>query len=158
MQDNIAGARGGCINFSRAGLGAVITGCVAGDFVQNNVINYTIDGQWNQLAASNNRAFTAGHTALVNNQTCVFAVWVSANNVFSTTQGKIVTSTDALSTGGKTVVPFPDVISNAALIGLIKVKAGVACTFTPGTTNLNATNVTTTYIDCSSMPTVPFLS
>lgn len=158
MQDNIVGARGGCINFSRAGLGLAIAGCVAGDFVQNNVVNYTIDGQWNQLAASNNRTFSAGSTAFLNNNICLFALWVSANNVFSTTQGKIVASTDALSTGGKVVVPYPDLISNAALIGLIKVKAGVNATFTPSTTNLNATNITATFVECSVMPTVPFLS
>ena len=158
MDSNRVGDRGGNVNYSRAGLGAVITGCVAGDFVQNNVINYTIDGQWNQLAASNNRAFSSGSLPFSNNNICLFAVWVSANNVFSTTQGKIVSSQDALSTGGKTVVPYPDVISNAALIGLIKVKAGVGVTFTPGTTNLNASNITTTYIDASGMPTVPFLS
>lgn len=158
MQDNIVGSRGGCINFSRAGLGAVITGCVAGDFVQNNVINYTNDGLWNQLAASNNRTFSAGSTAFANNNICLFAVWVGQNNNFFTTQGKIVASQQALSTGGTVVVPYPDVVSNAALIGLIKVKAGVATTFTPSTTNLNATNITTTYIDASLMPTVPFLS
>jgi hypothetical protein len=156
MQDNIVGARGGCINHSRAGLGAVIAGCVAGDFVQNNVVNYTVDGRWNHLAASNNRAFTAGHTAFANNNICLFAVWVSENNVFSTTQGKIVATADTAT--GKAVVPFPDVISNAALIGLIKVKAGVGATFTPGTTNLNASNITTTYVDCSVMPTAPFLA
>lgn len=158
MDTNTVGDRGGNICYSRAGLGLAIAGCVAGDFVINNAVNYTIDGAFNQLAPSNNRTFSAGHTALVNNQTCVFAVWVSANNVFSTTQGKIVASTDALSTGGKTVVPMPDVISGAALIGLIKIKAGVNCTFTPATTNLNATNVTTTFIECTRMPTVPFLS
>lgn len=158
MQDNIVGARGGCINFSRAGLGLAIAGCVAGDFVQNNVINHIIDGRWNQLAASNNRTFSAGSTAFANNNICLFALWVAENNVFSTTQGKVVASVQALSTGGQLVVPYPDVIANAALIGLIKVKAGVLATFTPSTTNLNATNITATFIDCATMPTIPFLS
>lgn len=156
MQDNIVGARGGCINFSRAGLGLAIAGCVAGDFVQNNVINYTIDGRWNQLAASNNRTFSSGSTAFSNNNVCLFAVWVAENNTFQTTQGKIVATADTAA--GKTVVPYPDVISGAALIGLIKIKAGVSATFTPSTTNLNATNITATFIDCSVMPTAPFLS
>ena len=158
MDANRSGDRGGNINFSRAGLGLAIAGCVAGDFVINNVVSYAIDGKFETvgLAASNNRAFSSGHTSLnSNNQTCVFGVWVGASNNFFTTQGKIVANDDVAN--GKAAIPLPDLVPNAALIGLIKIKA-VSATFVPGTSNLNKSGITATFYDCTTMPTAPFTS
>jgi hypothetical protein len=158
MDANRIGDRGGNIVFTKTQIAVPGTGCVATDLVINNKVDYTIDGVFNQLAPSNNVAFSSGHTALAANQECFFALWVSANNAISTTQGRIVGTADLSSSGGKTVVPFPDVISNAALIGLIKIKTAGAATFTPNTTAMNATNVSNTILNCTTMPTIPHLS
>lgn len=156
MDANKIGDHGGNLSYSKAGL-AQSANCAAGNFKSTAAVSYTVDGVYNSLAIQDNIVFSSGHTNLVNNQICVFAVWVN-NNTITTTQGPIVDSTKVASTGGTTVVPYPNVISGNALVGLIKVKAGVACTFTPGTTNFNATNVTTTFMDTACMPATPLLS
>ncbi len=155
MNANIIGDRGGNIVFTKTSIAVPGTGCVASDLVINNKVDYTIDGIWNQLAPSNNVAFSTGHTALAAGQECFFALWVSANNVISTTQGKIVDTVDLVA--GKKVVPLPDMISNAALIGLIKILTRGTATFTPNTTALNATNVVNNIFNTTLMPTVPHL-
>lgn len=158
MNQNLYGDRGGNFVLTKTQIAVPGTGCVATDLVINNKVDYVIDGVFNQLAPSNNVAFSSGHTALSTNQECFFALWVSANNAISTTQGKIVSVSDLSTSGGKTVLPFPDMISGAALIGLIKIKTQGAATFTPNTTALNATNVINNILNCVAMPTVPHLS
>ena len=155
---NRIGDRGGNFVLTKTQIAVPGTGCVTTDLVINNKVDYVIDGVFNQLAPSNNVAFSTGHTALAANQECFFALWVSANNAISTTQGKIVNVTDLSTSGGKTVVPFPDVIAGGALIGLVKIKTQGAATFTPNTTALNATNVVNNILNCTAMPTVPHLS
>lgn len=159
MDINKVGDRGGNINFTKAGL-AQSGNCVAGNFKSTAPLNFIVDGVFNQLGIQDNIVFSSGHTALTGCNECYFAVWVNANNAIATTQGKIVDPAKLGGSGGQGVnaVPLPDVVSGNALIGLIKVKAGTGVTFTPGTTNLNATNITTTFLDCSTMPTVPALT
>lgn len=156
MQTNLIGDRGGNFVLTKTSIAVPGTGCVASDLVINNKVDYVIDGVFNQLAATNNCGWSSGHTTLQANQTCWFALWVSANNVLSTTQGKIVNNTDLAAS--KTSVPFPDVISGAALIGCVKIKTQGSATFAPGTTAMNATNVINNIINCFAMPTVPTLS
>ena len=155
---NRVGDRGGNFVLTKTQIAVPGTGCVASDLVINNKVDYVVDGVFNQLAPSNNVAFSAGHTSLAALQECFFALWVSANNAISTTQGKIVNTADLSSSGGKTVVPFPDVIANSALIGLIKISTRGTATFVPNTTGLNATNVVNNILNCSAMPTIPHLS
>ena len=158
MESNRIGDRGGNFVMTKTQIAVPGTGCVASDLVINNKVDYVIDGVFNQLAPSNNVAFSSGHTALAANQECFFALWVSANNAISTTQGKIVNVTDLSTSGGKVTVPFPDVIAGGALIGLVKIKTQGAATFTPNTTALNATNVVNNILNCNAMPVVPHLS
>jgi hypothetical protein len=156
MHQNLVGSRGGSLNFENASLA---TSTVANSANRVNVANkvaYVIDGKFYAAALVNNQALSSGHTALVNNQVCVFALWADTSAAFSTTQGPIVDS-EAVE-DGNLAVPLPDVVSTKALIGLIKVKAGVATTFTPGTTAFNATNVNTTYYNTVHMPSTPFAS
>ena len=155
MNVNLNGDRGGNFVLTKTQIAVPGTGCVATDLVINNKVDYVIDGVFNQLAPSNNVAFSSGHTALAVNQECFFALWVSANNAISTTQGKIVNTADLAT--GKVVVPFPEMIANAALIGLVKIKTQGAATFTPNSTAMNATNVINNILNCVAMPTVPHL-
>ena len=50
------------------------------------------------------------------------------------------------------VTLFPDIPAGLCVVGYIKVVAASGYTFTPGTTALNATGITTTYVNCSVIP------
>lgn len=155
MHTNQDGSRGGNVTMSKAGL---VTGVGTGQMNLPNNVLYTIDGVMNVLGNNWNQLFSSGHTALAAGCECLFGLWVLANNTTVTTQGKVV-DTASLSAGtGTKVVEMPPLVSAAALIALIKVKTAGAATFTPGTTCLNATNVTATYYDTSQMPVAPLTS
>ncbi len=152
MQENLIEARGGNLNFENASLA---TSSVAANRINvANKVNYVIDGKFYHGLVVNNQALSAGHTTFLNNQVCVFALWADTAGAYSTTQGEIVSSEEV--EDGKRVVPLPDVVTTKALIGLVKVKAGVAATFTPTDTAFNATNVNSTFYNTLSMPSKPF--
>ena len=151
MDQNLVGSRGGTLMLVKGKL-------AIGDpkFNVTGTLNYVIDGiMYNSTSPGSNNAFSTGHTALGNQEACVFGVWIDSSNVLSTTQGPIVSNTDV--TAGKTVIPLPAVVDAKALVGLIKVRTAVA-TFTPGTTCTNATNITSTKYDTFAMPVAPFTS
>jgi hypothetical protein len=152
MDTNLSGSHGGCMGLSKAGLDE---GTEANTYKTSNTFEFTVDGIVYSLSAIDNVAFSSGHTALGNDQACVFGVWVDSAGTMTTTQGAVIDNADL--TAGKKVIALPDVVASKALIGLIKVSTAVA-TFTPGSTDLNATNVTDTYYDTSVMPTPPFTS
>jgi hypothetical protein len=121
-----------------------------------NNIQFTVDGVFGTLAPTTNIPFSTGHPTITGCNELFYGVWVNNTNSVATTAGSIVdpaTLTGANNAINKNVVKLPDVVSNNVLIGLIKVKVGTGVTFTPGTTNLNATNITTTFFDVSGMPT-----
>src|SRR3990167_7892426 len=152
MKANLFESHGGNLNFENASLA---TSTVTANHVNvANKVNYVIDGKFYHATVNNDLALSAGHTALVNNQACVFALWANNTGVFSTTQGAIVNSKEV--EDDILALPLPDLVENLALIGLIKVKAGVGTTFTPTTTAFNATNVNTTFINTLTMPSKPF--
>jgi hypothetical protein len=154
MDQNLVGSRGGSINFSNAALAQASMAGAYNTFNVANKVSYVIDGKFYAAAISTNQVMSAGHTAIANNQAVVFGVWANNTGVFSTTQGDIVDSKEV--EDGKRSLSLPDLVSNKALIGLIKVKAGVLATFTPGTTNFNATNINTTFVNVGTSPVTPF--
>lgn len=156
MDQNRVGDRGGNICFSKAGLAQSIV--TAGTLNIVNNVRFAVDGITYELAAVNNAPFSSGHTTLAAGCECLFALWLDNGNNITSTQGSIVDTASLSSTGGTKVVPLPNIVSDKALFGLVKVKTAGAATFVPGTTNLNATNVTATFYDCSVMPSKPFLS
>ena len=154
MKANLVGSHGGSLNFDNA---ALATSTVMANRVNvANKVSYVINGKFYAATLVNNHALSAGHTALVNNQACVFGLWADTSGAYSTTQGEIVDSQAVEQ--GKRSLPLPNVVTTKALIGLIKVKAGVATTFTPTDTAFNATNVNTTFVNTFTMPASPFTS
>jgi hypothetical protein len=89
-------------------------------------------------------AFSSGHTSLAANQSCLFALWLTAGGTASTTQGPIVTAGDPC--------PVPaQATAGTTLIGLLKISSTVA--FVPNTTALTGvTGVTYTFYDVALMP------
>lgn len=157
MDQNEIGNRGGNISYSKAGIRQAQINANGCQLNTQNTVQFTVDGVFGALAPTDNQAINTGTTLQACNS-CIFAVWVNNTNVIATTQGKIVAAAKLGNGGtGELVVPYPDIVANNALIGLIKVKAGVGVTFVPGTTAFNASNITSTFFDVSMMPTVPQL-
>jgi hypothetical protein len=161
MLQNLIDQRGGNIAFSR---GALRQGQVNNNgawnynqFQTQNTVHFTIDGVFGSLAPSDNQVFSTGHNTIIGCNVCIFALWVNNTNVIASTQGP---SVDPALIGGsgavsKLAIRLPDVVTNNVLIGLVKVKVGVGATFVPRNTNFNATNITTTFFDTSTMPAAP---
>lgn len=136
---NISEINSGFVSLTAGGLAA---GTNTGTFKTANTVTFTNNGVFKSKSATDNLAFSSGHTALAAGQACLFAVWLNASGTVSTTQGPIVASGDPC--------PVPtQTTANTTLIGLIKVTA--TATFTPGTTALGTGN-TAAYSDCMVMP------
>lgn len=140
MSYNLEQANSGYISLTS---GALDTTTNKAKFKTTATITYLIDGVFKSKTATDNLVFSSGHTALGNNQACVFGVFLNAAGTFSTTQGMIVAAGDPC--------PVPTAPAGAAAVGLIKVSTGAA-TFTPNTTEFDASGVTTTYINVGRIP------
>lgn len=141
MSFNLEQANSGYMSFGAAGLAE---GTNSATFKTTATLAFTSNGVFKSKNATDNLTFSSGHTALAQNQACLFGVWIDGSGNVTTTQGPIVAAGD----------PCPVPAAGAAgttLVGLIKVTTG-ATTFTPGTTDLGAANVTDAYYDCSLMP------
>lgn len=169
MDQNAVGDRGGNVSYSKAGLRqAQIAGHYNEVQIQNNVF-YTIDGQFGGLAPIDNlnASYASANysgPSTTNVPACnsaLFAIWVASNNTLTVTKGANVDATKLAGTTGRTaekVLPFPDVVAAAALVGLVRVTAGTGTSFQYGTTNFNATNINVAFYDTSRMPSVPLTS
>lgn len=141
MSINLEGANGGNIALSTGGLAA---GTNTGTFKTASTINFAIGGIFRTAkTATDNIAFSSGHTNLVSGQKCAVAVYLDASGNFSTVQGPIVSSADASA-------PLPNPASDRACVGVLVISA--AATFTFGTTGLGASNITTTYYNTVLLP------
>lgn len=118
-----------------------------------NAVNYAINGIMYTKAATDNIAFTAGHTALAAGETCLFAVCLDASGNFSTIQGEIVTTADLA--GGLVGLPWPTSVDGKVPVGFLRVQTNNAATFTPGSTDLGAADVVDTYLQAAGWPVTP---
>lgn len=118
-------------------------GTNANTYKTTQALSYTLDGRAYFKAATDNVAFTAG-TALGNSQRCAFFVAINAAGTFSTIQGSIVTPSPSGDVARAAEIPNP---SDRVVIGAIVVTTGAAGTFTPGSTDLSAANVTFTTVN-----------
>lgn len=143
---NLSDINAGNVSLSAAGLAE---GTNAATFKTANTLTFTVNGVFKSKGATDNLAFSAGHAVVAANQACLFGVWIDAGGNVSTSQGPIVSAGDPCPVPG---IPAGAVESDpVALVGLIKVTTG-ATTFTAGTTDLGAANVTDVYYDCMVMP------
>ena len=142
MSYNIEQMNSGYVSLTAAGLAE---GTNAATFKTANTLAYTSNGVFKSKAATDNIAFSSGHTALAASQACLFGVWIDAAGNVTTSQGPIVAAGDPC--------PVPSApAANRTLVGLIKVTTDSSTTFTPGTTDLGASGVTDAYSDCMVMP------
>lgn len=112
--------------------------------VQNgNAVDFAIGAKAYSKAATDDLVAPSGDTQGKSTKALYLISLDSAGNP-NATQSAIKAS------GGD--VAYPDLPDDEAPIGAIKVETNDSTTFEPGTTALNASGVTTTYIDLNRVP------
>jgi hypothetical protein len=150
---NINEARGGTFCLSKAGLSIGSTASKVAIAAPNGAgVDYAIEGTLYHKADTADIAITAA-TAQAASTTCLYLVCLDASGDLTTEKGTEVTTTDM--TNGNSVLHWPNPTEDSCPIGALKVVTSSSATFTAGTTNLNATGVTTTYIDLMTVPVAP---
>lgn len=148
---------GATMCFSKAGLDE---GTNAGTFktaAPNGAgIDYAIAGLAYHKADGDNIAMTA-HAAQAALTKCLYLVQINAAGTFSTKKGVEELTADL--TAGKRVLHWPQPDSGNCPVGGFKVALANAATFTAGTTDFSATDVTVTDYDfAGGMPNAPLTS
>lgn len=108
-----------------------------------NTLNYQIDSVLYSKAASDLAALTGYDVA--DGYTKVLSVFLDTSGTFTYLSSAAIANTATINVRNDIVVE-PDQ-KTKALIGFIKIKNASGSTFTGGTTALDASNVTVTYID-----------
>jgi hypothetical protein len=143
--NNLDYARGGNFCLVSAGLAE---GTNANTIKTAAAIDYCIDGIIYEKAITDNIAVTAGTTQAVLT-TCLYTISVDSAGAVTVTQGDSVLSADLADKG----LEWPSPPADNCVIGGLKIALANAATFTPGSTDLGATDVTDTFYDFFSLPT-----
>jgi hypothetical protein len=148
--------KGGTFCLSKAGL-AIGDGAKTGtnSFAAPNGagIDFCIDGiAYHKADAATVAPFSTGTVQPVLTK-CLYLVCIDSAGAITTVQGESVLTADL--TAGTKVLRWPEVPANKCPVGAVKITLASTATFTPGTTALDATNVTATYYDLFSVPTAP---
>jgi len=105
---------------------------------------YKINGTIYTSTASNTLEFSSGHTALGNSEKCLFTINLDTSGDVVTLQSNIVAaSADD---------PSPEYSASYAPIATLEVSTNSGATFTPNTTEMNASGVTSVFTDYAHMP------
>lgn len=130
---------------NRDNFATTVAGCDEGTNANTikttNVCHYSIGGFGYTKAGTDNLTFSAGHTALGNNQRCAFFFVLDAAGTLTTLQSKIVTPSPTGDQRDAAEIPNP---ASGCVIGGLVVTTGAAGTFTPNSTDLSAAGVTYT--------------
>jgi hypothetical protein len=150
---------GGTFCHSKAGL-AIGDGAKTGtnSFAAPNGagIDFSIDGiNYHKADAATVAPFTAGTVQPVLTK-CLYLVCIDSVNTITTVQGTPVLTADL--TAGTKVLKWPAYPASKCVVGAVKITLASTATFTPGTTALDATNVTATYYDLFNIPAAPLTS
>lgn len=119
-------------------------------------IDFAIDGLAYHKADTDNIAMTAlaAQAALTK---CLYLVQINSSGTVSLKKGTEVLTADL--TAGTKVLHWPEPDDDNCPIGAVKVQCANAATFTSGTTDLSATDVTATFYNfCGGMPLAPLTS
>jgi hypothetical protein len=137
--------------------GALAIGSTTSQFTNAATITYAINGRFYSRATIASQALviepgtgivpTAPNTlqSIPAGSSCAFSVILDTAGAFTVAQGPIVEGAAAL-------CPVAVAPAGKAIVGVIKVGNGTTAAFVPGTTALNAANLTTTYINLSQHP------
>lgn len=117
--------------------GALAIGLTKTKVKTASAINYCINNVMYTVAATDDLFVHTNLTVQEANTTKYYLLTLNAAGTAVITQG--------------TSTALPEVPSGACPVGYLKIVTGAA-TFTPATTNHDAANVTTTYVNLSQMP------
>lgn len=149
--------RGATECFSKAGLAEGTNSATIKIAAPNGAgVDYSIDGLAYHKADTDNITMTA-LTAQAALTTCLYLVSLNSSGDLSIKKGTEELTADL--TAGKRVLHWPTPDSDKCPIGAFKIGLVNAATFTSGTTDLGASDVTDTYYDfAGGMPVAPLTS
>ena len=166
--DNLALSQGGNLAFTS---GALAAGTTSGTIKTTATVTYTVNGQFYSKAATDNLSiaytgpsvYSANNTAAngsfvgtTGGSTRLYAVYLDAAGNVVVEPGAIVNSAELAA--GTAALHFPGTKRNMTCVGVVRVAVTASTAFVPGTTALNASGVTTTYLNLSSIPGEPLTS
>jgi hypothetical protein len=163
--DNLSLSQGGNLCFTS---GALDAGTNSGTIKTTATITYTVNGEFKSKAATDNIsiAFTGpsfygtpadgSFTGATGGSTRLYAVFLNAAGTFSVEPGPIVNTAELAA--GTAALHWPGAKRDRACCGAVRIAVTAGTTFIPGTTALNATGVTTTYVNVSAVPGEPIRS
>ena len=121
--------------FSTAGLAE---GTASGTFQIATAITYSIDGTRYTKGATDDIAFTAAAVQATDTN-CIYLICLDTAGTATTVKGT------AVAAAAKAAIPAPT--AGTCPIGFVHIATASAATFTAGTTDLAAANVTDTFVD-----------
>lgn len=156
MYETFEGERGGTFCLSRAGLAEGTNANTYKTLAPNGAgIDYCIDGILYHLAEGDNIAMTALAQQAAKT-TCLYVIQVNAAGTLTLKKGVEQLNTDI--DAGNAVIdwPLPDALNCA--IGYMKIKTANSVTYTAGSVDLSATDVTATFYNVVRPPVRPLTS
>lgn len=145
MRQNNAGSRGATECFSKAGLAEGTNSATIKTAAPNGAgTDYSINAYAYHKADTDNIAVTA-HAVQAVLTKCLYLVQIDLDGTVSTKKGNEELATDL--TAGSKALHWPEPDAARCAIGGYKVALASSATFTNGTTDHSAANVTVTYYD-----------
>ena len=145
--------RGGTFCLSKAGLAIGSTASQVAIAAPNGAgVDYCIKGVLYHKADAATAAITAADAQAVLT-TCLYVVCLDSGGTVSSVKGREVLNADLAA--GTDVLDWPEVDEDVCPIGAVKVKCESTATFTAGTTEFSAANITDTYYDLFTLPSAP---
>lgn len=163
--DNLALSQGGNFAFTS---GALAAGTNAGTIQNAAAITFTINGEFKSKAITNNAAISftgpavfsqesvasnGGFTGQAGGSTRLYAIYLDGAGAYSIEPGKVVSTVELAA--GSAPLQFPGTQRNKACVGAMRIAVTANTTFVPGTTALNASGVTASFLNLSSIPGEP---
>jgi hypothetical protein len=156
MNNTLEVPRGVTMCLTKAGL-AIGDGAKTGPALVSPVgagIDFVIDGYvYHKADAATVLPLSAGRVQGLLT-TCLYLMCIDAAGDVTSVQGEEVLTADL--TAGTKTLPIPEPTAGTCPFGMVKVATASTATFTPGTTALDAANITETYYDLAGgLPSRP---
>jgi hypothetical protein len=145
------------MSFGSVGLSA---GTTTSKLDLNAAVDFSIDGVMYTSAIADETVITNSDTGVTFDTqaaltTCLYLVGIDSANAVTVTKGAEIVTADL---GENAALHWPECPANDAPVGAFRVLAASGYTFIAGTTALDATGITTTYYDLSTVPTTALVA
>jgi hypothetical protein len=168
MSDNLSLSSGFTAGLSS---GAWAEGTNANTIQNAAAVTYVIDGRFYSKAITDNIAISysgpsvyqaaaggiqnvnGGFTGGVNGSTRLYLICLDTSGAVSIVPGQIVDSAELAA--GRVALMYPDAPNGVCPVAALRIALTAGVTFTPGSTDLGAANVTDTFYNLSTVPANP---